>query len=267
MATWCKQLTHWKRPWCWERLRAGGEGDDGGWDGWMASLTRWTWVWVDSGSWSWTGRPGVLWYMGSQRVRHDWVTELNWTEYIAHQVQKSNVIKVIIVTNRGFFFFSFWCGPFFKVFIEFVTILLLFYVFFWLWGMWDLSSLTRDQTCTPCLRKQSLNNWTTGEVPTWTSYLISSLSSLPQPLSTILAFYSWHMHISVFPNNMCIILFCLIHIWPLLISYYDIWGFCSLRASCLLFLFSQIPVGSYYSFCLIDYSILILLCLCRYCSG
>ena len=63
-----------------EGIGAGGEGDDRGWDGWMASQTRWTWVWVNSGSWWWTGRPGVLWFMGSQRVRHDWVTELNWTE-------------------------------------------------------------------------------------------------------------------------------------------------------------------------------------------
>ena len=60
---------------------AGGEGDDGGWDGWMASLTRWTWVWVDSGSWKWTGKPGMLQFMGSQRVGHDWVTELNWYVY------------------------------------------------------------------------------------------------------------------------------------------------------------------------------------------
>ena len=66
------------RPWCWERLREGEEGDDRGWDGWMASPTQWTWVWVDSRSWWWTGRPGVLWFMGSQRVRHDWVTVLNW---------------------------------------------------------------------------------------------------------------------------------------------------------------------------------------------
>ena len=80
LATWCEELTHLKRPWCWERLRAGGEGDDRGLDGWMASLTQWTWVWVDSRSWWWTGRPGVLRYMGSQRVRHDWVTELNWTQ-------------------------------------------------------------------------------------------------------------------------------------------------------------------------------------------
>ena len=59
---------------------AGGEGDDRGWDGWMASPTRWTWVWVNSGCWWWTGRPGVLRFMGSQRVGHHWVTELNWTE-------------------------------------------------------------------------------------------------------------------------------------------------------------------------------------------
>jgi len=73
-------LTHWKRLWCWEGLGARGEGDDRGWDGWMASLTRWMWVWMNSGSWWWTGRPGVLRFMGSQRVGHDWGTELNWTE-------------------------------------------------------------------------------------------------------------------------------------------------------------------------------------------
>ena len=80
LATSCEELTHWKRLWCWEGLGAGGEGDDRGWDGWMASLTRWTWVWVNSGSWWWTGRPGVLQLMGSQRIGHDWATELNWTE-------------------------------------------------------------------------------------------------------------------------------------------------------------------------------------------
>ena len=78
LATWCKDPTHWKRPWCWERLRARGEGVDRGGDGWMVSQTRWRWVWVDSGSWWWTGRPGVLWSMGSRRVGHDWATELNW---------------------------------------------------------------------------------------------------------------------------------------------------------------------------------------------
>ena len=82
MATSCEELTHWKRLWCWEGLGAGGEGDDRGWDGWMASLTRWTWVWVSSRSWWWTGRPGVLQSMGSQRVGHDWATELNWAACI-----------------------------------------------------------------------------------------------------------------------------------------------------------------------------------------
>ena len=78
LATRCEELTHLKRPWCWDRLRAGGEGDNRGWDGSVASPTRWTWVWVDSGSWWWTGRPGVLRFMGSQRVGPDWATELNW---------------------------------------------------------------------------------------------------------------------------------------------------------------------------------------------
>ena len=72
LAITCEELTHWKRLWCWEGLGRG-EGDDRGWDGWMASLTRWTLVWVNSGSWWWTGRPGMLWFMGSQRVRHDWL--------------------------------------------------------------------------------------------------------------------------------------------------------------------------------------------------
>ena len=70
-----------KRPWCWERLKAGGEGDDRGQDGWMTSLTQWTWVWASSVSWWWTEKPGLLQSMGSQRVRHDWVTELNWRRY------------------------------------------------------------------------------------------------------------------------------------------------------------------------------------------
>ena len=66
----------WKNPWCWERVKAGGEGDDRGWDGWMASLMRWTWVWVGFRSWWRTWRPGVLQSMGSQRIGHNWVTEL-----------------------------------------------------------------------------------------------------------------------------------------------------------------------------------------------
>ena len=85
LATSCEKLTHWKRHWCWEGLGAGGEGDDRGWDGWMASPTRWTWIWVNSGSWWWTGGPGVLRFMRSQRVGHDWATELNWIWILKHQ--------------------------------------------------------------------------------------------------------------------------------------------------------------------------------------
>jgi len=92
LGTWCEERTHLKRPWCWERLRAGGEGDDRGWDGWMASPTQWTWVWVDSRSWWWTGRRGVLWFMELQRVGHNWATELNWTELNFH----------LSLTSQGF---------------------------------------------------------------------------------------------------------------------------------------------------------------------
>ena len=91
LATWCKELTHWERPWCWERLKAGGEGDDRGWDGWMASPTQWTWVWVSSGSWWWTGKSGVLQSMASHRVRHDWVTQLNSTDN-PHQIKDINFV-------------------------------------------------------------------------------------------------------------------------------------------------------------------------------
>ena len=77
LATWCEELTHLKRPWFWERLKAGGEGNNRGWDGWMASLTQWTWVWINSESWWWTGRSGVLQSMQLQRFGHDRVTELN----------------------------------------------------------------------------------------------------------------------------------------------------------------------------------------------
>ena len=71
---------HLKRPWCWERLKAGGEGEDRGWDGWMATPTQWTWVWVYSGCWWWTGRPDKLQSMGSQRAGYNWATELNSTK-------------------------------------------------------------------------------------------------------------------------------------------------------------------------------------------
>ena len=74
-----KEMAHLKRPWCWQRLKVGGEGDRG-WDHWMASPIQWTWIWVDSRSWWWTGRLGMLQSMALQRIGHDWATELNWTE-------------------------------------------------------------------------------------------------------------------------------------------------------------------------------------------
>ena len=91
LATWCKEPAHWKRPWCWERLKAEGKGDDRGWDSWMASPTRWTWVWVDSRSWWWTRKPDVLQSMGSQRVGRDWMTELNWE--LIHVVAQQKLIQ------------------------------------------------------------------------------------------------------------------------------------------------------------------------------
>ena len=109
LASWCEQLTHLKRPWCCKRLKVGGEGDNRGdrrgqqWDGWMASPTRWTWVWVESGSWWWTGRPGVLRFIESQRVRHDWVTELNWCVRKEHTATKhhSHISLLITEERRG----------------------------------------------------------------------------------------------------------------------------------------------------------------------
>ena len=90
-----------ERPWCWEKLKAGREGDNRGWDGWMASPNQWTWVSASFRSWWWTGRPGVLWFMGSQRVGHNWATELNWTEGYKKQHKSSSCYRVyyIILSN------------------------------------------------------------------------------------------------------------------------------------------------------------------------
>ena len=96
LATSCEKLTHWKRLWCWEGFGAGVEGDNRGWDGWMASLTWWTWVWVNSGSWWWTGRPGVLQFMGLQRVGHDRATELNWTDASWQYFEKKKSISLCL---------------------------------------------------------------------------------------------------------------------------------------------------------------------------
>ena len=85
----------WKRPWCWERLKAE-EGDNRGWDGWMASLTRWTGVWASSGSWWWTRKPGVLQSMGSQRVRHNWATELNRNRCLRSPSVKKHILACLM---------------------------------------------------------------------------------------------------------------------------------------------------------------------------
>ena len=120
LATSCKELTHLKRPWCWERLRAGRERGDRGWDGWTASPTQWTWVWVNSGSWWWTGRPGVLQVMGSQRVGHDWATELNWSGKNTRKDSRFNKVELrhrlwsqIVWVQILAIFLAGWFGPHF----------------------------------------------------------------------------------------------------------------------------------------------------------
>ena len=83
MAAWCKELTHLKWPWCLKRLKAGGERDDRGWDGWMASPTRWTWVWISCRSWWWQGSLVCCSPWGRKELRHNWVTELNWIKVLS----------------------------------------------------------------------------------------------------------------------------------------------------------------------------------------
>ena len=123
LATWCEELTHWKRLWWWERLKAGGEGDERGRDGWMASPTRWTWVWTSSWSWWWTGRPGVLQSMELQRVGHDWATELNWTElgtYKSEQERGENDSQKGILGQRKLE----WCLQGYSTSVHFPGVLL-----------------------------------------------------------------------------------------------------------------------------------------------
>ena len=92
------------------KMKVGGEGDDKGWDGWMASLTQWTWVWVNSRSWWWTGRPGMMQSMGSQRVRQDWVTELNWTDRFL------GLFSNLLDQNLGFGSSTLYCNKIFRIF-------------------------------------------------------------------------------------------------------------------------------------------------------
>ena len=106
LATWWEELTHWKRPWCRETLKTGGEEDSRGWDGWMASLSEWTWVWGSSRSWWWTGKPGVLQSMRLQRVGHDWAAELilYWffCDWLISLMVSSGFIQVVASVRISF---------------------------------------------------------------------------------------------------------------------------------------------------------------------
>ena len=110
LTTWCEELTHWKRSWCWEWLKVGREGDDKGWNGWMASLTQWTWVRARSRSWWWIGKPGMgtawphAWHglqsKGSQRVGHDWMTKVSWIDDIGRKTLfPTNTYKLLKICN------------------------------------------------------------------------------------------------------------------------------------------------------------------------
>ena len=160
MVTSCEELTHWKRLWCWEGLGAGGEGDDRGWDGWMASPTRWTWIWVNSRGWWWTGRPGVLQFMGLQRVGHDWETELNWTlcfllQSYAPETSSPQSSKTQILPC----YFSLWNS----------------WVFF---HHHKIQASYRDSLILSFPPPLSLStiNWTQAKIYSWICYLISAYS-------------------------------------------------------------------------------------------
>ena len=110
--TWCKWPTHWKRPWCWEGLKAGGEGDDRGQDSWIAPPTQWVWVWTSSGKWWRTGKPAVLQSMGLPRVGHDWATEqrqqptekqgqTEMYHFIYSPLLSSNILSFLVTLWQG----------------------------------------------------------------------------------------------------------------------------------------------------------------------
>ena len=98
LATRCEELTHWKRPWCWERLRTGREGGDKRWDGWMASPTQWAWVWAYSGREWRTGKPGVLQSTGLQTVRHN-----EWLSTHTHRHTQNKYIQRAYYSRLGVF--------------------------------------------------------------------------------------------------------------------------------------------------------------------
>ena len=111
LAIWCEELTQWKRSWCWERLKAGGEGGNREWDCWIASLTQSTWVWASSSSWR-TGKSGVLQSVGLPRVRHDWATELNWSlPWVTRKQETMAIHNSLIFPMRKCFALYWSCPP------------------------------------------------------------------------------------------------------------------------------------------------------------
>ena len=157
LATWCEELTHWKRPWCWERLKAG-EGDDRGWDGWMASLTCWHHqVWASSGSWWWTGKPDMLQSMGSQSQA--WVSE--WAEVFLAARAFSSCAEWGLLS--GFSVQAPHCSG--SCYCRTRTLGMRASVAHRLsCPMAHEIFLARDQTHGPCIGRQILNQWTTREV-------------------------------------------------------------------------------------------------------
>ena len=117
LATWCEEWTHWKRPWCWDRLRAGGEAGNRGWDSWMVSRTRWTWVWANYGRWWRTEKPGVLQSVGSQRVRKlsNWATAtFIWT---FDEFPSSWLLHNLVFHHEAFSYISDHFSPLLKSFL------------------------------------------------------------------------------------------------------------------------------------------------------
>ena len=99
-----RKRTHWKTPWCWERLKAGGEGDSREWDGWIALLTQWTWIWISSGSWWWTGKPGMLQSMRSNKL--DMTEQLNWTDILIYYIKSIILLLVFCLFHLCYVSFS-----------------------------------------------------------------------------------------------------------------------------------------------------------------
>ena len=169
-----EELTHLKRPWCWERLRAGGEGDDRGWDGWMASPTQWTWVWVNSGSWWWTRRPGVLRFMGSQRVGRDWATELNWNWItLLYSINKHNIATQLHF-NKIYFKTTFlaYISISFNYHSNPARLVLLFP---FLGPLRSQKRMRLNAKCAP--NHQLVSNWTLTQVQSWFQTTVSSTAS------------------------------------------------------------------------------------------